>query len=159
MNSHFFLWMFPIVPLTSLTTGWIDVIGWRYTQECVRLSLLALLAGAVEYTDCISAEGWDALRNECPRYDTKKSDGEVPVLLKLWGMRSTPSLPSLPGPLQAGVVTPDRFLSMGKIELKCGFESLLFLHLNCVFMLNWITWNRTILIFKLCTYAKLNCLK
>ena len=29
-------------------------------------------------------------------YDTKKSDSQVPVLLELWGMRSTPSLPSLP---------------------------------------------------------------
>ena len=37
--------------------------------------------------------------NECPDYDTKQSDGEVPAMLELWGMRSTPSLPSLPGPL------------------------------------------------------------
>ena len=35
--------------------------------------------------------------NECPRYDTKQSDGEVPVMLGLWGMQSTPSLPLLPG--------------------------------------------------------------
>ena len=51
--------------------------------------------------------------NECPRYDTKQSDGEVPAVLELWGMRSTPSLPSLPGPLWPGVVAPDRALSMG----------------------------------------------
>ena len=37
--------------------------------------------------------------NDCPRYDTKQSDGEVPVRLELWGMRSTPSLPLFPGPL------------------------------------------------------------
>ena len=37
--------------------------------------------------------------NECPGYDMKQSDPEVPVLLELWGMRSTPLLPSLPGPL------------------------------------------------------------
>ena len=24
--------------------------------------------------------------NECPGYDTKQSDREVPVMLKLWGM-------------------------------------------------------------------------
>ena len=36
---------------------------------------------------------------ECPGYDTKQSDGEVPAILELWGMRSTPSLPSLTGPL------------------------------------------------------------
>ena len=34
-------------------------------------------------------------------------------------MRSTPLLPSLPGPLLPGMVTPDRVLSMGQIELKC----------------------------------------
>ena len=51
--------------------------------------------------------------NECPRYDTKQSDGEVPVMLELWGMRSTPSLPLLPGQLWPGVVAPDRALSMG----------------------------------------------
>ena len=51
--------------------------------------------------------------NECPIYDTKQSDGEVPAVLELWGMRSTPSLPLLPGPLWPGVVAPDRALSMG----------------------------------------------
>ena len=35
-------------------------------------------------------------------------------MLELWGMWSTPSLSSLPSP---GVVAPDRFLSMGKIEM------------------------------------------
>ena len=35
--------------------------------------LIAQLAEAVEYTDCISAEGYD----ECPWYDTKPSDGEA----------------------------------------------------------------------------------
>ena len=51
--------------------------------------------------------------NECPVYDTKQPDGEVPAVQELWGMRSTPSLPSLPGPLRPGVVAPDRALSMG----------------------------------------------
>ena len=32
-------------------------------------------------------------------------------------MQSTPSLPLLPGPLWPGVVTPDRVLSIGQIEL------------------------------------------
>ena len=52
-------------------------------------------------------------RNECPGYDTKLSDGEVPVMLEFWGMWSKPSLPSLPGPLWPGVVAPDMALSMG----------------------------------------------
>ena len=33
-------------------------------------------------------------------------------------MRSTPSLPSLPGSLWPGEVAPYRFLSMGQIELN-----------------------------------------
>ncbi len=48
-----------------------------------------------------------------------KSDGEVPVMLELLEMQSTPSLPSLPGPLCPGVVAPDIVLSMGQIELNC----------------------------------------
>ena len=51
--------------------------------------------------------------NKCPGYDAKQSDGEVPAVLELWGMWSTPSLPLLPGPLWPGVVAPDRALSMG----------------------------------------------
>ena len=51
--------------------------------------------------------------NECSVYNTKQSDGEVPAVLEVWGMRSTLSLPSLPGPLLPGVVAPDRALSMG----------------------------------------------
>ena len=57
--------------------------------------------------------------NECPGYDIKQSDGEVPVMLKLWGMWSTPSLLSLPGPLWSRVAAPDWVLSMGQIELNC----------------------------------------
>ena len=36
-------------------------------------------------------------RNQCPGYDTKQSDDEVPV--KLWRMHSTPSLALFSGPL------------------------------------------------------------
>ena len=68
---------------------------------------IAQSAGAVEYTDRKTTP------NECSGYDTKQSDGEVPAVLELWGMRSTPSLPLLPGPLWPGVVAPDRALSMG----------------------------------------------
>ena len=60
-------------------------------------------ARAAEYTDCISAEG----------YDTKQSDSKAPVMLELWGTRSTPLLPLLLGPLWPGVIAPDRVLSMG----------------------------------------------
>ena len=38
-------------------------------------------------------------------------------MMELWGMRSTPSLPLLSGPLWPGVVALDRVLSIGQIEL------------------------------------------
>ena len=44
--------------------------------------IVAQSAGAVEYTDCISAVGQDS-PNECPIYDTKQSDGEGPLKLEL----------------------------------------------------------------------------
>ena len=87
------------------------------------------------------------LPNECPRYDTKQSYGEAPVMLELWGMRCTTSLPSPPSLLWSELIARDRVLSMGQIELKG------------VLMLYWIAWNGTVLTFKLRTYAKLNCLK
>ena len=51
--------------------------------------------------------------NECSAYDTKQSNGEDPVMLELWGMQSTPSLPLLPGPLWPGMIAPNRALSIG----------------------------------------------
>ena len=85
--------------------------------------------------------------NECPRYDIKQSDGEVPFMLELWEMLSTASLPSLSSSLRPGVVAPDRVLSIGQIEL------------NCVLKLEWIACKRTVLTLKQHYYAKLNCLK
>ena len=84
---------------------------------------------------------------KCPGYETIQSDGEVQVMLELREMWSTPSLPLLPGPLWPGLVAPDRVLSVGQIKL------------NCILMLNWIAWNRTVLTFKLHAYAKMNCFK
>ena len=75
---------------------------------------LAQSAAAAEYNDCVSAEGKDS-PYECLTYDTKQSHCETPVILELWGMRSTPLLPSLPGPLGPGVLASDRVLSMGQI--------------------------------------------
>ena len=55
-------------------------------------------------------------------------------ILKLWGMRSTPSLPLFSGPPFHGVLAPDRVRSMGQIELRT----------NKWLMLNWIIKNRTV---------------
>ena len=52
----------------------------------------SLVGLAVEYTDCISAEGKipTTTTNECPRYDTRQYDGQALVMLDLWEMQSTP---------------------------------------------------------------------
>ena len=78
---------------------------------------------------------WRELPNECPEYETKQSDGEVPMILELWGMRSTSSLPSLPSPLWSGMVAPDRVLTVIQIEL------------NLYLWKNWVVWNRTVSTF------------
>ena len=69
-------------------------------------AIIAQSVGAVEYTGCNSADGYDTT-NECPDYGTKESDGEIPVKLELWGMRSSPLLPSLQGPFKPGMVASD----------------------------------------------------
>ena len=43
---------------------------------------MAMSAYAVEYTDCTSAKGYDS-PNECPNFDTNRSDGETPVMMEL----------------------------------------------------------------------------
>ena len=97
-----------------------------------------------EYTDCISAERIPP--HEFPGYDTKQSDGEVPVMLEFWGMWSTLLSPLLPGPLWLRVVAPDRVLSLGQIGVNCGFWKFFF-HFNCVLRLNWIIWNKKLFTF------------
>ena len=64
--------------------------------------------------------------NESPRYDTKQSDGEFPVMLELSGMQCTPSLYSLPVQLWPAVVATDRVLCMGQIDLCTNAK------LNCL---------------------------
>ncbi len=65
-------------------------------------------------------------------------------MLELWGMWSTPLLPSLPGPLWPGMVAPDKGPIFGLNRTK-----LWFLDFTVVFFFA----------FKLRIYAKLNCLK
>ena len=69
-------------------------------------------------TPSASLQRGNTTPNRYPGYDTKQSDGEVSVMLKLWGMQSTRSLPSLPGPLRPGVVAPNRLLSIGQIKVN-----------------------------------------
>ena len=130
---------FTIIP--RATTVIITVVGLRwliffqFPGVCIHYFYVAQLAGAVEYATASLQRGktppkvctihrlhlW---RNiipsiECPDYNAKQYDGEDSVILELWGMLSTPSLPSLPGPLWPGVEAPDTVLSMGQKELNC----------------------------------------
>ena len=73
------------------------------------LLVVAQSIGAIEYTDCISA-----IANECLRYEIKQSDGQTQAL-EILGMRSTYSLPLLPGPLWPRAVAPDMVLSIGQL--------------------------------------------
>ena len=59
---------------------------------------VAQSTGAVQYTDCISAEEYNS-SNKRPIYDTKQSDDAAPGMLELWGLRSNPFVPSLLDPL------------------------------------------------------------
>ena len=71
-------------------------------------------------------------------YDTKHFDGKVPVMLELWGIRSTPSLPLLPGTLWPGLVASDKGPIYG-LNRTNGI-----LMLNWIVWLNWIAWNRNV---------------
>ena len=70
-------------------------------------------------------------------------------------MRSIHSLPSLIGPLWPRVVSSDRVLSMGQIELNCVLKqthnkkkawvwSKTVFDIETVLTLNWIVWIRTV---------------
>ena len=84
-------------------------------KECKpHTNIIAQSAGGVEYTDP---------PNEYPGYDTKQSDGEVPVMLGLWRMWS---IPSLPGLLWFGMIVPDRVYELNRIKLHT------YAKLNCL---------------------------
>ena len=57
-------------------------------------------------------------------------------MLELSGMRSTPSSPLLPGQLWPGEVATDKGPIYRLNRTKRWLEFTVFVHLNCVFMLN-----------------------
>ena len=121
--------------------------SWKVLLLCrLIVRSVALSVGTVEKTHNLSADH----PKECPGYMTQKSDGRVPVMLELWGMQSTPLLPSLLGPLWPRMVVPNRVLSSGQVQIICVLMlhwivwNRIFRHLNCVLMLNWIAWIGTV---------------
>ena len=54
--------------------------------------------------------------NDCPVYDIKQSNDEVPVMLALWGMQSTLSLPTNTDPFWPGVLGTYMVLSKSQIK-------------------------------------------
>ena len=122
------------------TVNWFPVLTFNMNNSIyqVFLSNTGPVGWNCRIHNCISAEEQDS-PNECPGNDTKQPDSESPVMLELWRIWNTSSLPSLLGPLWPRMVAPDMFLFIGQIGL------------NCVFMLNWIVWNRIVFTFN-CVY-------
>ena len=73
--------------------------------------------GAVEYRLLLCREVRPPPAHKCPGFD-KQSDGEIPIMLELWGMYSIPSLLLLPGPHCPRGVASDRVLTIVQIELN-----------------------------------------
>ena len=71
------------------------------------------------------------LPKDHPEYDIKQSDGKAPMMLKLWLIQGTPSLPLLPGSLWPGM-DPIYGSNFNLFKLKKWH------------MLNWIVRNRTV---------------
>ena len=69
--------------------------------------------GAVEYTDCTFAAGWDPPPTSVLDMTLNNLMVRFQWYWSLQGMQSTPSLPLLPSPLWPGMVAPERALSMG----------------------------------------------
>ena len=59
-------------------------------------------------------------------------------MMKLWEMRSISLLSSLLGTLWPGAVAPDKIPIYGLNRTKQLLAFTVFIHLNCVFVLNWV---------------------
>ena len=76
--------------------GWGISSKWPFSVV-VAYILIVQSVEAVEYANCISAEGSPITTiNKCPEYDNKQPLTVKLPCLELWEMWSTPSLPLLP---------------------------------------------------------------
>ena len=80
---------------------------WDTLYLCEKKKVIAQLPGVVEYSNCISAEGYDQPLNYCLWYDTNLSECGVLIIL-----------PVLTGPPWSGVAVHDRVPSLGKIPFE-----------------------------------------
>ena len=124
MWSHFFVIITPRSTITQLgSTRYSSIFGPNICLKIITLRqgyLICPIGLCCRIHRLHLCRGVRPSPNKCLRYDSKQSNGEVPVMLEIWGIQSTPSLTSLPGPLCPRVVAPDRVLSIGQIELNCG---------------------------------------
>ena len=97
------------------------VIYIHYIQLCIQRFFFSPVGWGCRIHRLLLCRGVRPPPNECPGYDTKQSDGKVPAVVELWWMRSTLSLPSLPGPLWPGVVAPDKGPIYGLNRTKLCF--------------------------------------
>ena len=51
----------------------------------IYIYIYSLVGRAEQYTNYISVVSYE-LPNKCPGHDTKRSDGDTPVMVELWGM-------------------------------------------------------------------------
>ena len=107
-DEYNFLCMFYLIIL--LRTMNLKIVGKKHQFLC---SLFGLVSCGCRIHQLHLCQGVRPPPNKCPGYDIKQSDGEVSVMLEVWGRQSTRPLPLLPCPLWPRVVTPDRVLSMG----------------------------------------------
>ena len=124
------------------------------------LSLFGLVDSGCRIHQLHICTGVRLLQDECPGYDTKQSDVDAPVMLEFWRMWSTPSYPSLPGPIWPGSLAPDRVLSRDQIELKCYYAKLTCLKLTTFTFFTLTVWLNCVLeLFKIELFCHLTVCK
>ena len=93
-----------LITLTTLGQAERQYLGKQKWKEKTNIRILVCSVGkGCRINRLHHCQGVTPSPNECLGYDPKQSDSEVPVMLKLWWMWSTPSLPPLPGPVVVAV--------------------------------------------------------
>ena len=104
---YFFPWIAPLYPWCV-----------PYIAECYA-TYQVYLKSLVWHDLGLNPDLPDHWRTLYPQGQWNHCNREVKVILELWGMHNTSSLPLLPGPLCPGVVALYSFLSIGQIEITC----------------------------------------